>query len=42
MGANLGDATWWILIVLVLWALRRARPSGLNRPPLSPAGRRPP
>jgi hypothetical protein len=21
MGANLGDATWWILIVLVLWAL---------------------
>jgi hypothetical protein len=41
MGANLGDATWWTLIVLVLWA-RRARPSGLNRPPLSPAGRRPP
>jgi hypothetical protein len=21
MGANLGDATWWTLIVLVLWAL---------------------
>jgi hypothetical protein len=21
MGANLGDAIWWTLVVLVLWAL---------------------
>jgi hypothetical protein len=45
MGANLGDATWWTLIVLVLWALPLGvlgAAAGLNRPPLSPAGRRPP
>ncbi|MFL6273534.1 MAG: hypothetical protein ACJ75A_26045 [Actinomycetes bacterium] len=54
MGANLGDATWWILIVLVLWALplgvlgaaAGSAPGRRRRArepaELNPAGRRPP
>ena len=42
VGANLGDAVWWLLTFLALWALplgvppagtptRRSRPDSLNR-----------
>ena len=45
MGANLGDAIWWTLIVVVLWAL----PTGVlgaasgapGPPPAGPRARRP-
>jgi hypothetical protein len=54
MGANLGDATWWTRIVLVLWALPLGvlgaaagsapgrRRRAREQTELSPAGRRPP